>query len=59
MAENQTLTDLLHQAEDLGLLSTPLTIKCNTCDSLFPREYANCPKCTMEKEMNIQIDFEF
>ena len=58
--ESQSLTsELIHQAEDMGLLSLPLTIKCHACNSLFPKEYTNCPKCTMEHYQEIKIDFEF
>ncbi len=56
---NQTTIELIHQAENMGLLSVPQTVKCSFCSSLFPREYARCPKCMMEHLFDIQIDFEF
>ena len=56
---NQTTVELIHQAEDMGFLSLPLTIKCSFCSSLFPREYKQCPKCTAEHLLDIRIDFEF
>jgi len=56
---NQTTTELIHQAENIGLLSMPQTAKCPFCSSLFPKEYARCPKCMMEHLFDIQIDFEF
>jgi hypothetical protein len=56
---NQTTAELIHQAEDMGFLSVPLTVKCSFCSSLFPREYTQCPKCTAEHLLDIRIDFEF
>ena len=56
---NQTTAELIHQAENMGFLSLPLTIKCSFCSSLFPREYTQCPKCTAEHLLDIQVDFEF
>ncbi|MGD8708373.1 MAG: hypothetical protein PVI88_06785 [Nitrosopumilaceae archaeon] len=56
---NQTTVELIHQAEDMGLLNLPQTVKCTSCISLFPREYTQCPKCTTEYLLDIRIDFEF
>jgi len=56
---NQTTAELIHQAEDMRLLSLPQTVKCSSCSSLFPREYTQCPKCTAEHLLDFRIDFEF
>jgi len=59
MMTNQTTAELIRQADDMGLLSLPQTVVCSFCRSVFPREYARCPRCTMEHRLDIQIDFEF
>jgi len=59
MHEKSQSTHLIEQAQELGLLNSDWTLKCVKCNSLFPQEYRNCPKCMVEDlPQYIKIDFE-
>ena len=52
-------TQLLQQAKELGLLGDDWTLTCFNCNAVFPGEYGNCPKCSVDESFKeIQIDFE-
>jgi len=52
-------TQLLQQAKELGLLDNVWTLTCIQCHAVFPEEYGNCPKCSVDESFkDIQIDFE-
>ena len=37
--------DLIRQAKEEGLLDSNVTINCNYCQAVFPKEYNSCPQC--------------
>ncbi len=37
--------DLLQEAKEAGLLDSNVTINCNYCNAIFPKDYKCCPQC--------------
>ena len=61
--ENQEqigFNEMVHQAQELGLLNYNLTVICVNCKAAFPNEYGDCPRCQMDDSAPSQKeDFEF
>lgn len=58
-SQKSPLIELILEAQEMGLLDSDMTLKCDKCHVIFPKEYTNCPSCSAYKSnQNIQIDFE-
>ncbi len=45
--------ELIRQAKEEGLLDSNVTINCNFCHAVFPKEYNCCPQCGNKKRYQL------
>ena len=46
--ESLSAKELIRQAEEIGLLNSNSTVRCDYCKVIFPTEYDQCPKCEVD-----------
>ena len=47
--EQLTVKEMITQVQELGLINSGKTLKCRNCESVFPYEYKDCPRCQIDK----------
>lgn len=57
-SEQSQSIELLAKAEELTRIGR--TIRCDSCQAVFPMEYDECPRCCRNRSFqNVQVEFEF